>query len=444
MMDTLNLKMIEFLKYNYCGELMKQINFQSVKPGDILFTARPGKLSKSIRFASGGTVSHAIICVQHGSFIDSTMDGVQARNFQRELFEDNEKIYHFRLKEPVGRETLAKIIDFARAEVGTRYSIREAVRSVAATAKPRTKQQFCSRLVAKAYKHAGINLVSDADYCSPEELKNSPLLNEIPIETIEVSEDQLRFLSEAKDPIKETHEAQNAVLEVARSFDTEIESFEEIFPRLVARADLDEAIAEALVDSGYLDLWRTEIKTHPWRYDQNLIDRMTAPEEMRAIRKYCIGTVQEAYSGGFRFVNNLVALRHLNEQFPRRSFELEIELYEILVQNDQDRREIAYQWLLKHHPNDLKQHMEQIEPHSNHWYFFVGKVEPAISKMTQHAIAAEGKSDICFVCGDQPSKAYRLVNGTSASLGIPSLRLCEDCIKIRRTMGAVLLPFLNR
>lgn len=35
----------------------------------------------------GGIVSHAMICVQHGSFIDSTADGVQARNLQRELFE---------------------------------------------------------------------------------------------------------------------------------------------------------------------------------------------------------------------------------------------------------------------------------------------------------------------------------------------------------------------
>ena len=55
---------------------MKRIQIDSVQPGDILFTARPGKISKTIRFATGGVVSHAMICVQHSSFIDSTSDGV--------------------------------------------------------------------------------------------------------------------------------------------------------------------------------------------------------------------------------------------------------------------------------------------------------------------------------------------------------------------------------
>lgn len=421
---------------------MKQINFYKVEPGDILFTARPGKLSKSIRFASGGTVSHAIICVQHGSFIDSTTEGVQARNFQREIFEDNEQIYHFRLKEPADREILAKITDFARAEVGARYSIREAVRSVMGTAKPRTKRQFCSRLVARAYKHAGIDLVSDADYCSPEDLKRSPLLLEIPIATREVPENELLHRAANRDPIKETHDAQNAILEVARSFDPDIENFEDIFSLLVNRPDLDDAIAAVLVDSGYLEIWRIETEKHPWRYNSNLINKMTTPKETAALREYCIDAVQEAYSGGFRFAHNLVGLRNLLNQFPRRSFALEVELYETLVQNDQNRREIAYDWLLKQHPTDLEKHMEQIEPHSSYWYSMVDKVEPTLAKLSHHAVLAKGDNKVCSSCGDRPTVAYRVINGTENLLGVPSLRLCDDCIAIRRGMGNVLLPFL--
>lgn len=64
---------------------MKRIKIESLQPGDIILTARPGKGSKFIRGATGGMVSHAMICVQQGSFIDSTMDGVQARNIQREF-----------------------------------------------------------------------------------------------------------------------------------------------------------------------------------------------------------------------------------------------------------------------------------------------------------------------------------------------------------------------
>jgi len=79
---------------------MKRIKIDSVRPGDILFTARRGKTSKIIRFATDGVVSHAMICVQHGSFIDSTPDGVQARSLQRELFEDEEQAFHFRMVNP--------------------------------------------------------------------------------------------------------------------------------------------------------------------------------------------------------------------------------------------------------------------------------------------------------------------------------------------------------
>ncbi|OSI73814.1 hypothetical protein BSZ21_06395 [Bradyrhizobium canariense] len=159
---------------------MKRIKIDSVKPGDILFTARPGKISRAIRFTTDGAVSHAMICVQHGSFIDSTSSGVQARNLQRELFEDDEKAFHFRLKIPPDRKVLEQIVDYARSEIGARYSKIEAARSVAAIRRPRSRRQFCSRLVARVYKMAGIELVSDADYCSPEDLRLSPLLKELP------------------------------------------------------------------------------------------------------------------------------------------------------------------------------------------------------------------------------------------------------------------------
>ncbi|MBK0023993.1 hypothetical protein IAE29_23255 [Ochrobactrum sp. S46] len=102
---------------------MKRIGINSVRPGDIVLTARPGKISKSLRFGPRGIVSHTVICVQHGSFIDSTGDGVQARNLPRELLEDDEQVFHFRLKEALPREVPSNVIDFARAEIGARYSV---------------------------------------------------------------------------------------------------------------------------------------------------------------------------------------------------------------------------------------------------------------------------------------------------------------------------------
>ncbi|AGS24384.1 YiiX/YebB-like N1pC/P60 family cysteine hydrolase [Rhizobium etli] len=421
---------------------MKRISINSVQPGDILFTARPGKISKSIRFSTGGIVSHAMICVQHGSFIDSTADGVQARNLQRELFEDDEQVFHFRLKEALPREVLSNVIDFARAEIGARYSVPEAMRSVAAVRKPRSKRQYCSRLVARVYRNAGIDLVPDADYCSPEDLRRSHLLVEIPIETEAVPEEEWLWLETNRNPIRDTHLAHKAILDVARTFVPDLESLNELHALLVTHPESDPEIAKVLRESGYLDLWRGEIAAHPWRYDQSLIAAMSAPEQMADIREYCIGTVSEAYSGGVRFSISLIQLQMLENQHGGQSFRMLVDLYETLVLNDQIRREVAFAWLLKHYPEDLKKHLEQIEPHSAYWYSIVDRVEPKLAVLSRMVVTAEDSPEVCSSCGDRPAMSYRLANGAQTMPGVPSLRLCCDCIEIRRGMGNVLMPFL--
>jgi len=421
---------------------MKRIQINSVQPGDILFTARPRKISKTIRAATDGVVSHAMICVQHSSFIDSTSDGVQARNLQRELFEDDERAFHFRLKNPPSRQVLEQIIDYARAEVGVRYSISEAARSVAAVRRPRSRRQFCSRLVARVYKMAGIELVPDADYCSPEDLRRSPLLKELTVEFEPVSAEEFAWMSDRPNPIQATHNAQNAVLDAARSVDSEVENFNDLYGFLVRRPEADQVIAGALESSGYLEIWKMEVDEHPWRYTHGLIDKLSASPEV--VRDYCIGTVKEAYSGGIRFAVNLAQLRELQRQHPRESFRLEIALYETLVRNDQNRREVAYDWLQRHYPDLLKQHMEEIEPHTPYWWSVIDRVEPQLAALSRHAVISEGSINVCTSCGDEPASPYRVVNGAETMPGVPSLRLCDDCIGIRRGMGNALVPFLSR
>src|SRR5260370_12390031 len=130
---------------------MKRLKIGLLQPGDIVLTASPTKLGRGIRLSTNGLVSHAMICVQHGSIIDSTSAGVQAPNLQRELFELDEKVFAFRTRSPLRDVQLAQVIDFARSQIGALYSKIEAARSVLAEPKPRNNQQFCSRLVARAY-----------------------------------------------------------------------------------------------------------------------------------------------------------------------------------------------------------------------------------------------------------------------------------------------------
>jgi hypothetical protein len=422
---------------------MKAIDIEGVQPGDILFTARPGKLERNIRRLTAGEVSHAMICVGPASFIDSTQAGVQANNLQRELFEDDEKAYQFRLKAAATQDAIDRIVNYARSQIGTRYSVLDAVRSVIPVGRRPSRRQFCSRLVARAYAAAGIQLLPDTEFCSPEDLRNSPLLVEIPISMQPVSAEEIEWRNSRVDPIAAMQRAQNDVLAVARAIDPHVESMEDIISLLMRDINADEPINAAMKSSGYLDLWRLEVDAHPWRYQPGLIDEEFDDTHQAGLRQYCLSTARGAYTGGVRFSQNLAILRSLNARAPRRSFQSEIALYETLERNHQMRREIAYRWLSKHFPHDLETEMEQVEPHSPQWYAIVDPVNPHAAAMTRAAIDAAGNDAVCSVCGDAPSLRYRLAGVSETLSGIPSLRLCDECFGHRASMSEIWQRFLR-
>ena len=420
---------------------MKRIKYKMIEPGDIIFTARPAKLSKIIRAFSNGSVSHAIICVSYGSFIDATSDAVQARNFQRMVFQDDEKVFHYRLKEPLDREIIQTVIKYIRSEVPVRYSRFEAINAIVNIFKFRSRRQFCSRLIARAYEQAGIKLVEDADYCTPEVLRRSSMLQKLTIAFETVSKEEFAWLSNCPDLTQRMREAQNTVLEAARRIDSSVESFEDLYLLLIKVPIADRIIANVLESSGYLEIWKAEVKSHRWRYCPGLIDELMASPE--SVRDYCIGTVKEAYSGEEHFPETLVQLQRLQANFPRESFRLLVALYQTLVTNSQNRREIAYHWLAKHFPRELAQYMEEIEPHSPSWWSTIECVQPELAEIARNAGVSEDNAGACTSCGGQPAYSYRLVNGVETMLGVPSLRLCEGCLGCYRDKGLVLMRFLS-
>lgn len=266
---------------------MKRIKVDALQPGDIVLTASKSAAGKGIRAATFARVSHAMICVQHGSVIDSTGDGVQARNVQRELFKPGEGVYAFRLHVPVEKARIDQIVNFARAEIGARYSVREAVRSVIAGHSPRDRRQFCSRLVARAYTHAGIQLVADEDYCTPEELRASPLLVELHDITETVSAEELAAWNARPDPIAMTHAAQNAILNGVRQLDPAVEHFGDLDQVVRHHPEWDLQIAELFRASGYLNLWENDFEVNPWHYNVETMEAIADDANREAICSYC-------------------------------------------------------------------------------------------------------------------------------------------------------------
>lgn len=416
---------------------MKCIDIDRLQPGDIILTASKTPTGKLVRMASGGDVSHAMICVQHGSIIDSTSEGVQARNLQREFFGSDEQVSAFRLRVGLPPPEIQKVVDFARSEVGTRYSKIEAARLVVRVTKPRGRRQFCSRLVARAYASVGIQLVADQDYCTPEELRKSDLLQELDDITVPVSAEEVTAMSKRSNPLQLMREAQNAVLAFVRSLDPEVENFSDVDRVVREHPEWDAAIADAYRKSGYLDLWEHELAAHPYRYELALMEEIAGPNLVADMRAYCVHTIREYYSGGVRFAVNLAHYEASQRESPRETAGLLIDLYRTLVRDHERRVETARRWLAKHFPEDLDQHLEWIVPHTPLWFSIVDQVEPRLGARARLSIAREQSEEVCSSCGD-PANEYRIVNAAEAMPGVPSLRLCDDCVAIRRGFGEVL------
>jgi len=138
----------------------RRFNYDLILPVDILLTTTPDPVSAPVRTAARSDISQAMLCVKDGSVIDSTDEGAQARNLRRFVIELGGTAYALRPAQALMPEQLWTVIAFARSHVGTRYTNVEAARAVlkGGTAGPR---QFCSRLVAQAYREVGVQLVHD-------------------------------------------------------------------------------------------------------------------------------------------------------------------------------------------------------------------------------------------------------------------------------------------
>lgn len=87
----------------------------------MLTTSAQKKPSSIIITVTKSDISHAMIYVSHGSVIDSTGDGVQARNIQKMFYDDSCEIYILRPKDSLSEEVISKIVSYAKASTARRF-----------------------------------------------------------------------------------------------------------------------------------------------------------------------------------------------------------------------------------------------------------------------------------------------------------------------------------
>lgn len=396
-----------------------------IQPGDVVLTTTSEPLSQAIRKVTGADISHAMICVATSSVIDSTGDGVHARNLQRLILEPGCAGHVLRPVNPLTTDQLRSMISFVRAAVGTRYTMAGAAKSVLAGFVA-GRRQFCSRLVAQAYRNAGVNLVSDADFCHPGELLKSVALVAVPNVLRNLSLDEEADWREDIDNVQAMRDSTNALLQEARKLSPEIESLNDIDAYLVEHPEGDAQLVQALRSSRYLELWRDEFERSSWQYHIAMMEGHNGSEERK--QRYCEKLLADEELCQNRFILNHAGYVTLNTWHPRQYFALMVELYDILTHLHARRIKAATAWLerrglLEPAPPKL------FRPHTPEWFASLREWDPKQASITEAAIQMTGSSDVCSVCADDPARDYALVSMPAAGPG--TLRLCDDCFRIR-------------
>lgn len=405
-----------------------------IQPGDVVLTTTPDLMSQTIRKFTGTDISHAMICVETSSVIDSTGDGVHARNLGRIILEPGCAGHVLRPVKQLSSDQLRSVILFARAAVGTRYTKTGAAKSVLAGFAA-GRRQFCSRLAAQAYREAGVNLVSDANFCHPGELLNSAALVEVPNVLRNLSPEEVADRSENIDNVQAMRDSTNALLQEARKLSPEIESLNDIDAYLVEHPEGDAQLVQALRSSRYLELWRDEFERNSWQYHVAMMEGHNGSDERK--QRYCEVVLADEELGQNRFILNHAGYVTLNTLHPRQYFALKVNLYDILTQFHARRIKAATAWL---ESKGLREPAppKLLRPHTPEWFASLREWNPKQAAMTEEAIRATGSTDVCSVCADGPARDYALVSMPAAGPG--TLRLCDDCFRIR-SLDEQMSPF---
>lgn len=244
--------------------------------GDVLLSANDTKTSKTIARLTRGDFSHVMLYVGH-SIIHAMPDGVYSKNPQRYIRNNARQLAAFRLVPEFLTSAATDVAcDFARQQVGALYSVpaamlSKAIAKVKVNVEFQGDKQFCSRLVAQAFERAGISLVSNADFCSPNDLARSQLLRPVENAVRELTAAEVMF-AESTDMNEFLQKITFDWLGKVRKLASRrglgvISNQNDVLPMLVRNPGYDKAVANFVRASRYPDYYNWDRSVNPYRYD---------------------------------------------------------------------------------------------------------------------------------------------------------------------------------
>lgn len=309
------------------------IPLNELKKGDIILTSENSTTSKLVKISTRSDYSHAILYVGSGSYIHADANGVHSGNLQRLLFDSEENVTLLRVT--CSLDALSQACMFARSKIGTKYSIKSAINSKLKVIKnPNENRQFCSRLVAQAFEYAGFKLVKNSSFCTPQEILESKIAQEVHCKLRVATEEEISFAN-SENPIERQAAITNDILLKVRALTRQdIQTLDQVTEYLIKNPKHDKEISKIYKESGYLKMWEFESTNNAWRYDGRLFIKIKLPTE--DLVKKAIHERDNALDRLVLYKHNLRQYFYINETQKLEYSSIHFELYKKLIENTLD------------------------------------------------------------------------------------------------------------
>lgn len=322
------------------------LNLERLKPGDIILSRESATfkeilmdvhqltdvaVSSTVRAFSRG-YSHAMLYLDKAIF-HAVIPQVYSYNPQRLAIRRESDICVLRCSQLT--DAKLKTIDFfARTKIGAEYSIPEAVKVIWRRKSKRgtySQRQFCSRFVAQAYHAAGLELVSNPDFCAPGDFKKCGLLKKVP-DVLRIATEADKEVWRTRDSVSSCGQKLNGWLHFVRTCAKEgggdLQTIDDVLEFLRVHPWLDDRFANNLIESGYLDEWKQHDTGAAYRYHPVLRQELILSGK-DTLLNMCRMEIQfvELHS------QNFVGLVAMNQGFDLKTIALFADLQKKLVED---------------------------------------------------------------------------------------------------------------
>jgi hypothetical protein len=75
-----------------------------------------------------------------------------------------------------------------------------------------------------------------------------------------------------------------------------------------------------------------------------------------------------------------------------------------------------------------------LRPHTAEWFNVFQAISPQQAAHTRHILSIAHSDAVCSICGDESNRDYKLANEEAVHSSVLTMRLCDDCLGIRRSV----------